>query len=238
MSFVSDGYARPRVGRQQWNLLKQGKSRVALSGSLRRAWTILFLMKRLILSALLIATIAMAAPPVRILVAYHSETGNTEKMAAAVREGVASVEGAEVLLRKVSDVGAEDIVKADGIILGTPVHWGSLSAESKRFLDRVGETLGKAGKTFGEGRTAGVFCTAGNASNGQEMARLAAITAFLGMRFVVIGGVGEEGYGSLGPQAVTGGSPPGINDRDRTEARRFGERFARLTRQFRAAARP
>jgi len=118
------------------------------------------------------------------------------------------------------------------------VHWGNLSAESKRFLDRVGEALGKAGKTFGEGRTAGVFCTAANASNGQEMARLAAITAFLGMRFVIIGGVSDENYGSLGPQAVTGGSPAGVNDRQRTEARRFGERFARLTRQFRAAAKP
>jgi len=195
-------------------------------------------MKRLLLSVLLIAPIAMAAPPVRILVAYHSETGNTEKMAAGVWEGAASVEGAEVLLRKVTDVSAEDIVKADGIILGTPVHWGNLSAESKRFLDRVGEALGKAGKTFGEGRTAGVFCTAANASNGQEMARLAAITAFLGMRFVIIGGVSDENYGSLGPQAVTGGSPAGVNDRQRTEARRFGERFARLTRQFRAAAKP
>jgi hypothetical protein len=70
------------------------------------------------------------------------------------------------------------------------------------------------------------------------MARLAAIAAFLDMRFMVIGGVNDEGFGSLGPQAVTGGSPSGVNDRDRAEARRFGERFARLTRQFRAGAKP
>jgi hypothetical protein len=70
------------------------------------------------------------------------------------------------------------------------------------------------------------------------MARLAAIAAFLDMRFMVIGGVNDEGFGSLGPQAVTGGSPPGVNDRDRAEARRFGERFGRLTRQFRAGAKP
>jgi multimeric flavodoxin WrbA len=123
-------------------------------------------------------------------------------------------------------------------LLGTPVHWGNLSAESKRFLDRTGEVLGKTSKMLGEGRTAGVFCTAGSISNGQEMARLAAIAAFLDTRFMVIGGVNDEGFGSLGPQAVTGGSPPGVNDRDRAEARRFGERFARLTRQFRAGAKP
>ncbi len=179
---------------------------------------------------------AGAEPPLHILIAYHSETGNTEKLAAAVRDGVGSVSGVQALLRKVAEVRPEDITRADGIILGTPVHWATLSAESKRFLDRVGEVLGKSGKTFGEGRTAGVFCTGGNVSNGQEMARLTAIAAFLAMRFLIIGGVNDEGFGSLGPQAVTAGSPPGINDRDRAEARRFGERFARLTVQFRSGA--
>jgi NAD(P)H dehydrogenase (quinone) len=196
------------------------------------------LVKRLALAALLIAEAGTAAPPVRILIAYHSQTGNTAKLAAAVREGAASVAGVEVLLRAVDEAATEDIVQSDGILLGTPVHWGNLSAESKRFLDRTGEVLGKTSKMLGEGRTAGVFCTAGSISNGQEMARLAAIAAFLDMRFMVIGGVNDEGFGSLGPQAVTGGSPSGVNDRDRAEARRFGERFARLTRQFRAGAKP
>jgi NAD(P)H dehydrogenase (quinone) len=196
------------------------------------------LAKRLGLAALLIAGSCAAAPPVHILIAYHSQTGNTAKLAAAVREGAASVAGVEVVLREVAEAGADEIVKADGILLGTPVHWGNLSAESKRFLDRVGEVLGKTSKALGEGRTAAVFCTAGSVSNGQELARLAAIAAFLDMRFIVVGGVNEEGFGSLGPQAVTGGSPPGVSDRDRAEARRFGERFARLTSQFRAGANP
>ncbi len=186
--------------------------------------------------ALLAVSAAAAAPPVRILIAYHSETGNTEKLADAVREGIASVPGVQAILRKVAGASAGDILAADGIVLGTPVHWGNLSAESKRFLDRVGEVLGKAGKTFGEGRTAGVFCTAGSVSNGQDTARLGAIAAFLAMRFVIIGGVNDEGFGSLGPQAVTGASPPGISGRDRAEARRFGERFARLTLQLRPRA--
>jgi NAD(P)H dehydrogenase (quinone) len=190
--------------------------------------------RRLAAAILLIASAGMGAPPVRILIAYHSQTGNTAKLAAAVREGAASVAGVEVLLRSVDGVGAEEIVGSDGIVLGAPVHWGNLSADAKRFLDRIGEALGKAGKTLGEGRTAGVFCTAGSVSNGQEMARLGAIASFLDMRFIVIGGVNDDGYGSLGPQAVTGGAPAGVSDRDRAEARRFGERFARLTLQLRA----
>ena len=194
------------------------------------------LILRFLACTLLAVAAAGAASPVRILIAYHSRTGNTEKMAAAVREGAASVAGVEIVLRKVAEVTTDDMVKADGIVLGTPVEWGNLSAEAKGFLDRVGAALGKAGATFGEGRTAGVFCTAGSPSNGQEMARMSAIAAFLGMRFVIVGGVNEEGFGSLGPQAVTAGKPPGVNDGDRAEARRFGERFARLTRQLRTAA--
>jgi NAD(P)H dehydrogenase (quinone) len=191
---------------------------------------------RFLACTLLMAAAAGAAPAVRILIAYHSRTGNTEKMAVAVREGAASVTGVETVLRKVAEVTPDDIVKADGIVLGTPVEWGNLSAEAKRFIDRVGEALGKAGATYGEGRTAGVFCTGGSPSNGQEMARISAIAAFLAMRFVIVGGVNDEGFGSLGPQAVTGGKPPGVNDRELGDARRFGERFARLTRQMRTAA--
>jgi NAD(P)H dehydrogenase (quinone) len=185
---------------------------------------------------LLMAAAAGAAPAVRILIAYHSRTGNTEKMAVAVREGAASVAGVEIVLRKVAEVSADDIVKADGIVLGTPVEWASLSAEAKRFIDRVGEALGKASAAYGEGRTAAVFCTGGSPSNGQEMARMSAIAAFLAMRFVIVGGVNDEGFGSLGPQAVTGGEPPGVSARELADARRFGERFARLTRQMRSPA--
>ena len=191
---------------------------------------------RFLACTLLMAAAAGAAPAVRILIAYHSRTGNTEKMAVAVREGAASVAGVEIVLRKVAEVSADDIVKADGIVLGTPVEWGNLSAEAKRFIDRVGEALGKTGATYGEGRTAAVFCTGGSSSNGQEMARMSAIAAFLAMRFVIVGGVNDEGFGSLGPQAVTGGKPPGVNSRELADARRFGERFARLTRQMRSAA--
>ena len=185
-------------------------------------------MSRLFAIALLCAGISVAASPVRILVAYYSETGNTEKMAVAVREGAASVEGASVTLRKVADVTDEEIRLADGIVVGSPVQWGNLSVGAKRFLDRVGEVLGKAGKTLGEGRTAGVFCTAGSPSNGQELTRLGAIAAFLALRFVIVGGVNDQEFGTLGPQSV---GAAGVAD-----ARRFGERFARVTLRLRGTA--
>jgi len=187
---------------------------------------------------LLLATAAAALaqqPTVRILIAYHSETGHTEKLAQAVRQGAASVSGVEVLLRKTADVRDEEILRADGILLGTPVHWADLSVESKRFLDRAGAVLWKA-KTTGEGRTAGAFCTGGAPAMGKDLARLSILSAFLIMRFVVVGGVEAEGYGTLGAEATTGPADPGVSEKELEEARQFGERFARLTRQMRSGA--
>ena len=193
-------------------------------------------MRKLLIIAILAANGLQSAGPVRILIAYHSETGNTEKLAAAVREGAASVKGVEPILRTAATVTDADIATADGILIGTPVHWHNLSAEAKRLIDRIGEALGKAGKTWGEGRTAGVFTTVGGGSGGQETARVSVISAMLAMRFVIIGGVTDEGFGSLGPYAVTSGKPGGIDPRDRAEAKRFGERFARLTLQWKQNA--
>jgi len=184
---------------------------------------------------LMAAALATAAEPTRILIAYHSQTGNTEKLAQAIERGAAAVAGVEVLLRQAVAVKPEEILRADGIVVGTPVHWHNMSLDTRRFLDRVGDTLWRA-KTTGEGRTAGAFCTGGAPAMGKEMARLSILSAFMVMRFVAVGGVEAEGYGTLGPEATTGGPKPGVDERALAEARQFGERFARLTRQLRAGA--
>ncbi len=195
-------------------------------------------MKRLLILLISITAVAQQVPaapqPVRILVAYYSETGNTEKMAQAVRDGAASVPGVEVTLQKTTEVKDASIPGFDGIVVGTPVHWSNLSAESKRFLDRVGGALWMA-KTNGDGRTAGAFCTGGAVAMGKDVARISILAAFLTMRFIVIGGVEASGFGTLGPEATTGPADPGVSDKEKEDARRFGERFARFTRQIRTS---
>src|SRR3954464_11752788 len=112
------------------------------------------------LALLLFAAAAWAQSPVRILISYHSDTGNTEKLAQAVRKGAASVDGVAVTLKKDSDVKDEELTRYDGIAFGAPVHWANVAADGKRFLDRVAAAYWKE-KLTGDGRTAGVFCTAG-----------------------------------------------------------------------------
>lgn len=168
-----------------------------------------------------------------ILVVFDSRTGHTEKLARAVAEGVGQVEGAVAVLRRREEVEDQEIVSSSGILLGSPVHWASLSAESKAFLERVGQVLVEA-KELGPGttprtRAAGAFVTGGAVSSGKELARLAILAAFLNMRFVVIGGEEADGFGTLGAQATTAGSDPGLSEAELEEARRFGKRFASMT---------
>jgi NAD(P)H dehydrogenase (quinone) len=171
-----------------------------------------------------------------VLVVFDSRTGNTERLARAVAEGVSHVEGVRGILRRRDEASDEEIRSSSGILLGSPVHWGSLSAETKAFLERVGDVLVRAKELGPEShearervRSAGAFVTGGSPSSGKELARLAILAAFLNMRFVVVGGEDGEGFGTLGAQATTGPSDPGVSEEELAEARRCGERFARVT---------
>ena len=73
----------------------------------------------------------------KILIVYHSQTGNTAKMAQAVAEGARLIENTEVLLRKAQEASAEDLLAADGLALGTPENFGYMSGMIKDFFDRT-----------------------------------------------------------------------------------------------------
>ena len=73
----------------------------------------------------------------KILIVYHSQTGNTEKMAHAVAQGAKSVEGVEVILKKAGDATLDDLLTADGLAVGTPENFGYMSGIVKDFFDRT-----------------------------------------------------------------------------------------------------
>ena len=73
----------------------------------------------------------------RILIVYHSQTGNTEKMAMAVAAGARGIEKAEVILKKAGDATLEDLLQADGLAIGTPENFGYMSGMIKDFFDRT-----------------------------------------------------------------------------------------------------
>jgi len=84
----------------------------------------------------------------KILVLYYSKGGNTRRLAEAIAEGVARVEGATPILKKTDEVAKEDFVEAAGIIAGSPVYFGTMAAQLKCvFDDFVGIRKKKKWKT-------------------------------------------------------------------------------------------
>lgn len=74
---------------------------------------------------------------IRILIVYASQTGNTERMARAVAEGVGQIEGAAAVLKRAGDATLEDLLAADGLAVGTPENFGYMAGAVKDFFDRT-----------------------------------------------------------------------------------------------------
>ncbi len=89
----------------------------------------------------------------KILIIYHSQSGNTEKMAQAVNDGALSA-GAIVSLKKAADTNADDLLNCDAVIMGTANYFNYEAGMMKDFFDRnffaiKGKVDGKPYATFG-----------------------------------------------------------------------------------------
>jgi len=76
----------------------------------------------------------------KILVIYHSQSGNTEAMAKAIAEGGKGA-GATVTLKKAADAGVDDLLGCDAVVIGTPNYFSYMAGMIKDFFDRVWGTV-------------------------------------------------------------------------------------------------
>ncbi len=96
----------------------------------------------------------------RVLIVYHSYTGNTEAMAKAVRDAAVSAR-ATVTMKKAADTTAEDILDCDVVVFGTPNAFRYMAGAMKDFFDRVWLTIGdRAGDKL--------YATFGSAGGGRR----------------------------------------------------------------------
>jgi NAD(P)H dehydrogenase (quinone) len=153
-----------------------------------------------------------------ILIVYHSKSGNTEEMAKAVEEGVKS-EGVKVVRKKVSRATLKDLLKADGIILGSPTYYGTMAAEMKALLDKSVQYHGKL-----EGKVGAAFSSCGGLGGGVETTVLDMVKALLIHGMVIQGDPWGSHYGT-----VSIGKP---NASARKECKKLGEKVARLAKRL------
>ena len=97
-----------------------------------------------------------------LLVVHHSPTPSVEALTEAVLAGARddAIEGVDVVVRPALEATAEDVLAADGYVLGTPANFGYMSGALKHFFDttflRIGGALSSTGSADeSAGRTSG-----------------------------------------------------------------------------------
>ena len=172
-------------------------------------------------SVVLTCSLSEGQQSVAVLIAYHSATGNTEKMTQGVAEGAKAVAGTSVILKRVAEVAGSDLTPTDALIVGSPVYFGNMSGEVKTFFDNWGLTskfdLFRERKM--RNKIGAAFATGGGISNGKEVTLLSILAAMLVNQMIVVGG-----GGAFGASATTGPDSPGIDDKEMAEARDLGKR--------------
>jgi NAD(P)H dehydrogenase (quinone) len=171
------------------------------------------------------------APLVKVLVTYHSLSGNTERMAEAVADGVKSVSGAEALLKRVGKVTAEDLFSADAVVVGSPVYWSNMSGEVKTFFDNWQFKFGVFPEFKMKNKIGAAFATGGQVSSGKELTMLTILAAMLGNQMIVV-----SGGGAFGASATTEGDSPGIDNKELADAKALGRRVTEVAVRFKTGS--
>ena len=157
----------------------------------------------------------------KILIIYFSQTGNTEKMAHAVADGVKE-EGVAYEVKKVQDTSVDDLLEADGIIIGSPTYFGTIAAEIKSLLDKSVVHFNSL-----KGKVGGAFASSALLGGGNETTVLAILQALL-IHGMIIEGTTEGGH--YGPVAL---GPP--DQRSSEECKQLGRRVSRLAKKLGSA---
>lgn len=155
----------------------------------------------------------------KVLIVYYSRSGNTEKMARIIAEAI-QAEGVTVACQKVEDTKVEDLLEADGIILGSPTYYGTMAAELKKLIDDSVKFHGKL-----DGKVGGAFASSGCLGGGNETTVLDLLHTLLIHGMIVQGDPSSAHYG-----AVTVGAPD--DDTSITACRRLGQRVAGLLKRL------
>ncbi len=119
----------------------------------------------------------------KVLVLFHSASGNTAKMAELVAEGAGLISDTEVRIRSVDAASPDDVYWCDGLAVGSPTNMGVLSWQMKQFWDET--MFAHWGKV--DGKVACAFSSAGGWGGGAEIACQSLQMVLTNFGFLVFG---------------------------------------------------
>jgi len=73
----------------------------------------------------------------KILIVYHSQSGNTQKMAQKAAQGAQSIGNVQVFLKRASEATLEDLLLCHGLVIASPEYFGYMAGLVKDFFDRT-----------------------------------------------------------------------------------------------------
>ena len=150
----------------------------------------------------------------RVLIVYYSRSGNTQAMAELISAKLAELKH-NVDLKSVTDVDVNSLIEYEGIIMGTPVYYGSMAAEIKKLIDDSVKYHRKL-----DGKVGGAFASSANIGGGNETAVLDIINAMLIHGMIVQGDPTGDHYGPVSIRQP--------DERAEENCLRFAERFSAL----------
>jgi NAD(P)H dehydrogenase (quinone) len=124
----------------------------------------------------------MSDSKAKVLVMYHTRTGNTKKLAQMIVKGLEQEKDVECILKAAPDVTKDDFLSCSAIIAGSPVYFGTMAAELKDVFDKYVGIRKKMGDKVGA-----AFTTAGNETGGKETTMMSIIQAFLIYGMIIVG---------------------------------------------------
>lgn len=192
-----------------------------------------------------------------ILIIYYSVHGATEQMARLIARGVDRVDGTQAKIRTVPPITIQDnqtaysnqtdipddgppyatlneLIACDGLILGSPTHFGNMAAPLKHLLDQT-SGLWLSGALVG--KPSGVFTSTSSMHGGQETTLISMMLPLLHHGMVICGlpypgtplNRTRGGGTPYGPSHLAGKQAERPIDADESElCIAFGKRIAKL----------
>ena len=130
-----------------------------------------------------------------VLIAYHSVSGHTAKMAKSIQKGILESSDIKVILKPVNEVTRQDLLDANAIVIGSPVYNANPSPEILSFIKSwpfEGQPL--------KNKLGAVFVTAGGLSSGEELVQSSLLHAMMVYGMIVIGG--DDWKSSFGASGI------------------------------------
>lgn len=168
----------------------------------------------------------------KALIVFYSMYGHVFKLARAVADGVAEVDGVEPVLRTVRETlpdslveklggleprqawkdipeaAAADVEASDALIIGTPTRFGGVCGQVRQFLDSTGGIWAKQAML---GKIGAAFTSSGTQHGGQEVTVYGSLYPYFLHQGMLVCGLPYTFQGQSGMDEVMGGSPYGAS---------------------------